>query len=67
MITRQPWLPANRNDYKTALAANQNDYKAVALPLKLRRRVPLVGLEPTTSRLEGGCAIQLRQRGLPNP
>ena len=38
-------------------------YKAGALPLRQEGYTPLVGIEPTTSRLEVECAIQLRQRG----
>ena len=42
-------------------------YKAGALPLRQEGYTPLVGIEPTTSRLEVECAIQLRQRGFVCP
>ena len=38
-------------------------YKHRALPTELLKRKPTVGIEPTTSRLEGGCSIQMSYAG----
>ena len=46
----------------SALLTQLQTKEAGPLPVKIRGRLLLVGIEPTTSHLEGGCAIQLRQR-----
>ena len=38
-------------------------YKHRALPTELLKQEPTVGIEPTTSRLEGGCSIQMSYAG----
>ena len=39
-------------------------YEPNTLPLRQAANIPMVGLEPTTPRLEVECAIQLRHEGM---